>query len=66
MKKFLMTLLVAAGCLAVFASDEKKPAWMDTLGKVKDLSGDTGISGFMKKAAPAYITGEFDMADRPA
>ena len=61
-----MTLLVAAGCLAVFASDEKKPAWMDTLGKVRDLSGDTGISGFMKKEAPAYITGNFAEADRPA
>ena len=66
MKKFLMTLLVAAGCLAVFASDEQKPAWMDTLGKVRDLSGDTGISGFMKKEAPAYITGNFAEADRPA
>ena len=66
MKKFLMTLLVAAGCLAVFAGDEKKPAWMDTLGKVRDLSGDTGISGFMKKEAPAYITGNFAEADRPA
>ena len=61
-----MTLLVAAGCLAVFAGDEKKPAWMDTLGKVRDLSGDTGISGFMKKEAPAYITGNFAEADRPA
>ncbi len=61
-----MTLLVAAGCLAVFAGDEKEPAWMETLGKVKDLSGDTGISGFMKKEAPAYITGNFAEADRPA
>ena len=31
---------------------------------MKDLSGDTGISGFVKKEAPAYITGNYAEADR--
>ena len=62
MKKFLMALLVAAGCLAAHAEGD----WRTTLEKVKNLSADTGISGFMKKSAPAYITGDFAAADRPA
>ena len=40
--------------------------WRNTLEKVKNLSADTGISGFMAKTAPAYITGDFAEADRPA
>ena len=39
--------------------------WKATLGKVKDLSGDTGVMAFMKKEAPAYITGNFAEKDRP-
>ena len=37
-----------------------------TLAKVKNLPSETGIAGFMKKEAPAYITGNFAEADRPA
>ena len=63
MKKFLLSILLVVTGLVVQAEE---PAWKETLGKVKNLSGDTGIAGFMKKTAPAYITGEFDEADRPA
>ncbi len=61
MKKMFLALLVAVGCFAAQAEGD----WRTTLGKVKDLSGDTGIAGFTKKEAPAYITGNYDMADRP-
>ena len=61
MKKILMSLLLAVGCFAAHADGD----WKTTLGKVKDLSGDTGIMAFMKKEAPAYITGNFAEADRP-
>ena len=44
---------------------KKEVTWRDTLDKVKNLSADTGISGFMAKKAPAYITGDFDDADKP-
>jgi len=60
MKKFLMALVVAACALGVQAEGD----WKTTLGKVKDLSGDTGIAGFARKEAPAYITGNFAEADR--
>ena len=62
MKKFLMALVVAACALGVQAEGD----WKTTLGKVKDLSGDTGIAGFARKEAPAYITGSFAEPDRPA
>ena len=68
MKKLLMALLVAACAVGVQADDAETaavPAWEQTLTKVKNLSGDTGVSGFMKKSAPAYITGDFAEADRP-
>ena len=66
MKKFFMALLVAAGLFAAQAGDDAAPAkWETTLKRVTDLTGDTGIAGFCKKEAPAYITGNFDMADRP-
>ncbi|MBQ7234348.1 MAG: hypothetical protein IJS36_02960, partial [Kiritimatiellae bacterium] len=58
MKKYLTALLVAA-CALCASADGEAPAWKTTLAKVKNLSGDTGISGFMKKEAPAYITGNF-------
>ena len=61
MKKFLMALVAAACALGVYADGD----WRDTLGKVKDLSGDTGIAGFMRKEAPAYITGNYAEKDRP-
>ncbi|MGN0832901.1 MAG: sodium ion-translocating decarboxylase subunit beta [Kiritimatiellia bacterium] len=61
MKKILMTLLVAAGCWTAQAEGD----WKATLEKVKNLSADTGISGFMRKSAPAYVTGDYEAADRP-
>ena len=57
-----MVLVAAACALGVYADGD----WRDTLGKVKDLSGDTGVAGFMRKEAPAYITGNFADKDRPA
>lgn len=63
MKKFILSLALAAGC--VFAASAAGD-WHDTLDRVKDLTGDTGISGFMKSEAPAYITGNFAESDRPA
>ena len=67
MKKFLIALLMVAGVASVtFAADEAAPAkWEQTLNRVIDLKDDTGISGFMKKTAPAYITGDYDEKDRP-
>ena len=61
MKKLFLTLLVAAGCFAVHAEGD----WRTTLSKVVNLKDDTGIAGFGKKEAPAFITGNFDAADRP-
>lgn len=67
MKKFFMSVLVAS--LALFAQAAEKPAeepkWKETLEKSKGLTAETGISGFMMKSAPAYITGDFAEADRP-
>ena len=63
MKKTLTALLLAFGC--AFAA-QAEGDWKTTLEKVKNLSGDTGIAGFMTKTAPAYITGDFAEADRPA
>ena len=55
-------MMLALGCAFFAQADE--PAWKKTLGKVKDLTGDTGIMAFMKKEAPSYITGNFDVEDR--
>ncbi len=68
MKKFLMTVLVAACAVFAQAGDtcvNKEPAWKTTLEKVKNLVSETGIYGFMSKEAPAYITGNFSEKDRP-
>ena len=67
MKKLLMALLVAACAVGAQAADADAaaPAWKSTLKRVFDLGGDMGISGFMKRSAPAYITGDFAEADRP-
>ena len=62
MKKLFLAMLVAAGSLAANADGN----WLTTLEKVKNLGGDTGIAGFLRKTAPNYITGDFDKADRPA
>ena len=55
MKRFILALIVAVCALGASADGD----WRDTLGKVKDLSGDTGIAGFLRKEAPAYITGNY-------
>ena len=55
-----MSLLVAA-CAFVAQADG---TWRDTLGKAAGLANETGISGFMRKAPPEYLTGEFDVKDR--
>ena len=69
MKRMLIALLAAACALGARADGD----WKTTLGKVKTLAGETGISGFMRAEAPDYITGKFDKknpdgtwADRPA
>ena len=67
MKKLLLTLALAAGAFAAFANDgSEKAPWRQTFDKAAGLRNDTGIAGFLKKAAPAYLTGDFDEADRPA
>ena len=69
MKKFLMAMLALAGTF-VFAAEDVAPAkeapakWEATAKRVFDLKDDLGISGFMKKCAPAYITGDYAEADR--
>ena len=68
MKRYLTALLIACcafGAQAAEAGGEAgaEPAWRSTLKRVLDLGGDMGISGFMKKSAPAYITGEYAEAD---
>jgi hypothetical protein len=39
--------------------------WKTTLGKVTELSGDTGLAGFANREAPAYMTGNWNEAVRP-
>ena len=60
MKKIILTLLAAVCALGASADGD----WRTTRDKVWDLGGDTGISGFLKKEAPAYITGNFEEKDR--
>ena len=62
MKIRLFVAVLAAVC-AFGASAEGD--WKTTLGKVADLSCDTGLAGFAKREAPAYITGNWDEAERP-
>ena len=62
--KRAIIMMLALGC-AFFAQAEE-PAWKKTLGKVKDFTADMGFMAFMKKEAPAYITGNFASADRAA
>ena len=60
MKKILMALIVAACAFGAQADGD----WRTTLGKVKDFTADMGFMAFMKKEAPAYITGNFATKDR--
>ena len=70
MKKILIALLVAGGCFAAFAGDDAAAAaeqaapWRVMLAKVKNLPAETGIAGFLRREAPAYITGDYAEADR--
>ena len=64
MKKYLMAFLVAACAFGVAAEDKEN--WLTTVRKVWDLGAETGIAGFLERAAPAYITGDFDASARPA
>ena len=61
MKKLFLAMLVAACAIGAQADGD----WKTTLGKVKDFTGDMGFMAFMKKEAPAYITGNFAEAERP-
>ena len=61
MKKLFLAMLVAACAFGAQADGD----WKTTLGKVKDFTGDMGFMAFMKKEAPAYITGNFAEAERP-
>ena len=71
MKKLLIAMLAAAGMFSAFAGDccdkgcggEKAP-WQKTFDKATGLKDDTGIAGFLKKTAPAYITGDYAEAER--
>jgi hypothetical protein len=68
MKKFFLALcaaVCAAGVFAGTAGGGEQPAkWQQTLEKVKNLSSETGISGFLQKEAPAYITGNYAKDER--
>ena len=61
MKKFLIMAVALACAIGAQADGD----WKTTLGKVKDFSGDMGFMAFMKREAPAYITGNFAEAERP-
>ena len=60
MKKILTALLLAACAFGAQADGD----WKTTAARVENLSADTGIAGFLKKEAPAYITGNFAEKDR--
>ena len=73
MKRHLLALVAASfalGAALPAAADGEDcggdcgAPWRETLAKVKNLSGDTGISGFLRKTAPAYITGDYAEDDR--
>ena len=67
MKRIFMSVIMALMAVSVMAADkaEQEPKWKATLEKSKGLFSETGISGFMKENAPAYITGDFAEAERP-
>ncbi len=61
MKKILCISLAAVTVLAAKADED----WITMLGKSADLAKETGMVGFMKRDAPAYITGKFVDSDLP-
>ena len=61
MKRILIAFVALAATFGAQADGD----WKTTLGKVKDFSGDMGFMAFMKREAPAYITGNFAEAERP-
>ena len=62
MKKLLLLLAVA---ITGATTLEAGSSVAEMIGKTRDLAGETGISGFLKRGAPAYLTGDFAEADRP-
>ena len=68
MKKILLSVAILSGAFAASAGEASgdEPAWKAMLAKVKNLPAETGVAGFMKKEAPAYITGNFAESARPA
>ena len=60
MRSLVAGLMVTVCAFAASAEGD----WRTTLGKVKDLSGDTGITAFFKREPPAYITGRFSESER--
>ena len=54
--------MIAASCAAANADEGN---WLTMVGKLKDLSGETGVAGFLEKSAPAFLTGDFDETARP-
>lgn len=61
MKKTFCLLVVALFALYAKADGD----WKSMLGKTVELIGETGIAGFIKSEAPAYITGNFSDLERP-
>lgn len=61
MKKTFCLLVVALFALYAKADGD----WKSMLGKTVELIGETGIAGFIKSEAPAYITGNFSELERP-
>ncbi len=77
MKKLIFAFVLSLTCAAAFAGDgrdgvpppsatKEEGNWLTMVGKLKDLSGETGVAGFLEKNAPAFMTGDFDEKDRPA
>ena len=61
MNRTILMVIMAVVC--AFGA-QAEGDWKTTLGKVKDFSGDMGFMAFMKRDAPAYITGNFAAEDR--
>ena len=64
MKKILSVVAVVAFSLVTSVSQAGNAA-LEMVGKTADLAGETGVAGFVKIGAPAYMTGDFADADKP-
>ena len=65
MKNLLTAILLSASLALSASAADDQGDWLTMVGKLKDLSGETGIAGFLQKEAPAFLTGNFADADRP-